>query len=433
MDLFKDNAKVNSGDIVVGFDLTDNYAQISYGFLDGDSVETISTVSGGSSYLIPTALFKRKEVNQWFSGKDAEKNKDTDGYYIDRLLEKVSVGMDIQVGEDSFSPAQLLALFMKRSLALVNTVAPVTRIASFMVAVPDLDTSMIDVLSEAVAALGLKTKNIFFQSHTESFYYYTIYQDTKLWDKNVLLLDFSGTHLKTYRMECNKNTTPIVAFIDSNYYLAFKTEGLKDLIINSVEAKNADANLCNLLEEICMGKDFSSIYFIGDNFRQEIFPETVKFMCRHSRVFEGNNLYSKGAAYSAKNKIVKTLLSESHIFLGNDKLKANVGLNALKNGEKAYLPLLDAGINWFEAKNECQVILDKGNKVSFVITPLTGKLPEVVDITLGDLPKRPVKTTRVNIEVSMLSEMRMQVIIKDLGFGELFPSSNIEWKEIISL
>lgn len=433
MDLFSDLRKPNSGEIFVGFDLTDTYSQVSYGLIEGDGVETISTIAGGSEYLIPTALFKRREVNQWFAGKEAKKNSGEDGYYIDRLLEKALLGEEVLVGEEAFRPSALIALFMKRSLALVNMVAPLNKIGSFMVTVDTLDEQMIKILSEAVMSLGLKTKNIYFQSHMESFYYYTIYQEPSLWERNVLLLDFSGEHLKSYRMECNKNTTPIVAFIDPNSFLGFKTANTKELIINSEEAKFKDKDLCHIINELTQDHIFSSIYFIGDNFRQEIFEDSVKFMCRKGRVFEGNNLYSKGAAFAAKNKIVKTILSESHVFLGNDKLKSNVGLNVMKQGNPYYMALLDAGINWFEAKKECDVIIDRGNKITFVITPLTGKNPEVVDITLSDLPKRPVKTTRVHLSISMLSELKMQVVIKDLGFGDLFPASKTEWKEVINL
>ena len=121
------------------------------------------------------------------------------------------------------------------------------------------------------------------------------------------------------------------------------------------------------------------------------------------------------------------------MFLGNDKLKSNVGINVLKRGENAYMPLLDGGINWFDAHKECDIILNQGNKLTLIVTPLTGKNPEMVDITLGDLPKRPPKTTRLNVKVRMQSENRMQVTIKDLGFGELFPAANIEWNEVISV
>ncbi len=433
MDFFADGRKLNKGELAVGFDLTDTYSQISYGYVDGDGVETVSTIAGASNYLIPTALFKRREVNQWFAGREAVKNAEDDGFFVDRLLEKAEAGADISVGDETFRPSALIALFMKRSLALVNMIAPLNKIASFVVTVTDLNSRMVEVLSEAVASLGLKTGNVFFQSHTESFYYYTIYQAEELWKRDVLLLDFSGDYLTSYRMECNQNTTPIVAFIDPNSYHSFKTDGLKDMIINSEEAKIADQNLLSLLEDIAGERMFSSVYFIGEGFRQELFRDSIRFMCRKGRVFEGNNLYSKGAAFSAKNKIVKTLLSESHVFLGNDKLKSNIGINVLKKGMPSYLAILDAGVNWFEAKGSCEVILDRGNTVSFVITPLTGKNPEVVEMALDDLPKRPVKTSRVHIDVTMISEMKMQITVKDLGFGELFPACDIEWKEVIDL
>ena len=433
MDLFGNLGKPNTDEFAVGFDLTDAYSQVSFCRMDDDKADTMSVVPGGASYLIPTALFKRREVNQWFAGVDALKNRDTDGYYVDRLLEKALAGEEIQVGEESFRPSALIALFMKRTLSLLSMNVPLNRIASLMITVSSLDDKMVEVLTEVVGSLGLKTSNVFFQTHMESFYYYTIYQPTELWNRNVLLLDFSEEHLKSLRMECNNNTTPIVAFIDPGSYLSFKTGDIQNLIINSDEARYADHELMRLLDEICEGRMFSSIYFIGDNFRQEIFGETVRAMCKRGRVFEGNNLFSKGAAFSAKDKLHKTLLSESHVFLGNDKLKANVGLNILNRGEPGYLALLDAGVNWFEATGSCEVILDKGNKISFVITPLTGKNPEIVDITLSDLPKRPPRTSRLKVDVSMLSEMRMQVTVKDLGFGELFKASNIEWKEVINL
>lgn len=428
--------KLNIGkELAVGFDLTDTYSQVSCGFMDSDTVETLSVVAGSSSYRIPTVLFKRKEVNQWFAGKEAVKNKESEmeGFFVEGLLKKAMTQDEIWVGEESFRPSALIALFMKRTLALVSMVAPLNKIVSFTVTVDNLDSKMIEILTEAVASLGLKTENIFFQSHMESFYYYTIYQPIELWKHDVLLLDFSGEHLKSYRMECNKNTTPVVAFIDSDSYQDFETLGIEETAPESEEADRLDKRLLEIVEEKTYSRIFSSVYFIGEGFKQYIFKDSVKLMCRKGRVFEGNNLYSKGAAFSSKNRLAKTILSESHVFLGNDKLKSNVGINVLNRGENAYMPLLDAGINWYEAKAECDVILDKGNKLSFVITPLTGKEPQVAEITLGDLPKRPPKTSRLHVEILMLSESKMKVKATDRGFGELFPASNIVWEEVIDL
>lgn len=60
----------NGGKLIVGYDLDDEYSQISYCMADGD-VETLSSVAGTENYNIPTVLCKREGVNQWFCGREA--------------------------------------------------------------------------------------------------------------------------------------------------------------------------------------------------------------------------------------------------------------------------------------------------------------------------------------------------------------------------
>ncbi len=421
------------GEYVIGFDLTDTYSQISFGSTESEEVNSFSMIAGGDDYLIPTILYKRREVSQWYVGKEALNKPQADGFIVDKLVTKALETDEIVIGEETYRVSAIIALFMKRLLSMVNYYAPLNKVASVMITVDALNDRIIKTLTEAVKSLGLKTENIYFQNHMESFYFYTIYQPRELWNREVLLVDFTSDVVKTYRMECNNRTTPIVAFIDPEVYSNIYTIGLQEMLPDTRDAKHLDEELLLKLNDTMHGRVFSSVYFVGTSFRQDIFKESVKYLCQKGRVFEGNNLYAKGACYGAKNKIVKTILSESHVFLGNDKLKSNVGINVLNRGEKAYLPLLDAGVNWFEAKKECDLYLNLGNKLSFVVTPLTGKNPEVVDITLFDLPKRPQKATRIHVNIEMIAESKMQVKIKDLGFGELFPASDIEWNEVINL
>ncbi|MBR5897218.1 MAG: hypothetical protein IKZ39_06330, partial [Lachnospiraceae bacterium] len=60
MDLFGNLGKPNTDEFAVGFDLTDAYSQVSFCRMDDDKADTMSVVPGGASYLIPTALFKRR-------------------------------------------------------------------------------------------------------------------------------------------------------------------------------------------------------------------------------------------------------------------------------------------------------------------------------------------------------------------------------------
>lgn len=424
--------KPNNAELAIGFDLTDTFSEVSFSVVDSEEVSTLSMVAGGTSYLIPTVLFKRSEVNQWFVGKDAIRFKDTDGFFVDHIVKRINEE-EIMVGMESFKPSALIALFMRRALSMVSTFMPGKDIVSLMVTVSDLDTRTVEVLEEAVASLGLKNAKVYFQGHSESFYHYNIYQEEELWRHDVLLLDFSNEEMRSFRMECNSHTTPVVAFIDSNIFSEYSTESMKNLVPETLAAKGMDEALAKTLDALLEGHVFSSIYLIGDAFKQEVFPETIRHLCKKGRVFQGNNLYAKGACYAAKSHVVTSVVGENHVFLGNNKLKANVGLNVSKRGENAYLPLLDAGINWFDASKECEVYLNQGNKISFVVTPLTGKDPKVVDITLQELQKRPPKTTRVHLSLKMISENKLEVKAKDLGFGELFPTSDTEWNEVIQL
>lgn len=412
-------------DYAVGFDITDSFSQISIGPVYADAVDTIPTNPGGSGFLVPTALFKRSEVNQWYAGREAVKNRDEEGCFVDQLITKARSFDDVEVGTEKFRPSALLALYLKRTLSLVNTVTPLTNLHSLMITVDVLDNTLIQNLSEAVASLNLKTSNIFFQGHMESFYHYMLYQPKELWMRDVLLIDGTGEYVRSFRLECNPNTTPVVAFIDAKERTTIPMSHIEDLQYR--------APFMEFLESLCDGHMISSVFLIGDVFKGEWCKEAMQFLCKKGRVFQGNNLFSKGAVCGAKSRISPTAISQGHVFLGSDKLKSNVGMNVTKRGENVYLPLLDGGVNWYESQRECEVYINQGNKVSFVITPLTGKNPEVTDITLNDLPKRPPKTTRLHIKVKMTSPTRMEVTIKDLGFGELFPASLLEWTEVIGV
>ena len=59
--------------VIIGIDLNDRYAMISYYQLNMKEPETVSPIAGSEVYQIPTLLAKRKYVGQWFYGDDAKK------------------------------------------------------------------------------------------------------------------------------------------------------------------------------------------------------------------------------------------------------------------------------------------------------------------------------------------------------------------------
>ena len=401
--------------IIIGYDLGDENSQISFCRMDGGEPETASVVTGEEQYDFPTVLGKRKEVNQWVYGKEARRLEEAGkGILVENLLTLARDGEEIEVGGEKFDAIALLALFMKRSLALIGVSSMPDAIDTLMITVDTLDHRTIEVLTQAVSIMQLKVEHVLFQSYVESFYHYMIHQPAELWQAQVLLCDYENEQLSVYRMECNRRTTPMVAFVEDKKYSQMPED---------------DERFLEILKEYCGERLFSSVYLIGRGFEGEWYQNSLRYLCRGRRVFRGNNLYSKGACYGARAKRMPEKEISQYVFLGNDKLKANIGMKVLRRGQDSYFALLDAGTSWFEAEKQCEFILESGNSFSIIVTPLTGKDSKAVEMVLHNLPKRRDRATKIQMSISMKSEKEVSVVLQDMGFGEIYPATQREWQE----
>ncbi len=430
----KEKGKLHTGSVLVGYDLGERYSQISYCIYGQEDVETVATVVGTRQYNIPTMLCKREGVNQWFYGKDAVKNADEEGMIpVEGLLSLSKKGEPVELDGESYDPVALLTLFLKRSLALMSFIATADKIDAIMFTLDEPDDRMVEVLSQVSANLGLKTKRVFFQSHTESFYYFMLHQPPELWSYQVVACEHDGRRLKTYRMECNRRTTPIVVLIEEQTYetLVIPAETEEEQIRKDA-GRVADERFLGILKDMCEGRIVSSAYLLGDGFRSEWNKESLKFLCHNRRVFQGNNLFSRGACYGLQEKLAPSEVGTKHVFLGRDKLKSNIGMNVLRQGRESYYALLDAGENWYEAVRECEFLLGEDKELAFVITPLTGKNVETKVMRLTDTGGG-APFTRYRLHMAMSAPETVRVSVTDLGFGDLFPSGGQVWEESFAL
>lgn len=427
--------KMNSDKVLIGYDLGRRFSQISYLSRGSDAPETLSVVAGSESYNIPAVLCKRKSVNQWFYGKEACRYaEENEGTLVENLVDMAKDGEKVLIEGEEFDPVALLTLFIKRSLSVLSAVSGVEKIGGIMFTCGELDRRMVEVLSQAVAGMGLKTKNICFQGHVESVYYYLLHQPQELWNQQAVVCKYQEDGMKIYRMECNKRTAPVVAFIDEELYPFRSPESIPEEESLREEAwRDMDRRFLGMMEEVCGGRLISSVYLIGEGFSEDWLKDSLRYLCKNRRVFQGNNLFSKGACYSMKEKQEASEIGKNHVFLGNEKLKSNIGMKVLRRGMDSYFALLDAGVNWFEAGKEFEFFLETGNSFTVLVTPLNGRDVKAVEIVLEGLPYRPEGTTRLRLGVDMISESRVQFRIEDKGFGEIFPASHLKWKEIIEV
>ena len=404
--------------VIVGYDLGNKYAQIScYVTGSEEEIRTLASVAGSSVYTIPLALSKRQGVNQWFYGSEAIRYAgEEEGILVENLLKLARDGEPVQIDGAPIDPVALLTLFLKRSLGLLSQVTNTERIGALMITCEELDHRMLEVLTAATEGLHLKTDQICFQSHVESFYYYNLYQPEELWRHKTILCEYGDASIRTYCMECNRHTTPVVAYMEEREF--------------PFPVPESDEKMQEIAKKLCENQMISSVYLIGEAFSRDWMKESLRYLCKGRRVFQGNNLFSKGACYGMMERLTPGENGKNHVFLGKDKLKSNIGMKVLRQGEESYQALLDAGINWYEAKNTMEFYLLEGRAVEILITSLTGKGNRIARIVPEELQEGII---RLRISVEMRDDTHLKVELEDLGFGTFRAATHHIWKEEIEL
>lgn len=417
---------------VVGVDVNDSYLQISYSTTNEEEVTTISSVAGAEIYNIPTVLCKRGGVNQWYYGKEAlYYARDEENILVENLLAIARDGEPILIEGTEYDPVAVLALFFKRSLAVLTQVIALEKVDAFLFTCEKLDYRMMEIFDEIIDKLGLKKERVFYQSHTESFYYFMLNQEYELWQQKTLLFDYHEDKISIYQMECNRHTRPIVAYISEDAISFPEYEPLpEDPILLENKYKKLDEMFLEISQKMLHNTTASSVYLIGEGFRQGWMKESLRFLCAGRRVFQGENLYSKGACYCAKEKVAVSEISKEYVFLGNNKLTSNIGMKAFDRGQETYVALLDAGENWFEAEKTLDLYLQDGKSLEFQIVSLIGRGSANVKVTLDELTG---DVSRIRMYLHMKDENTLVVEIKDMGFGYKKAPGEKIWKEEISL
>lgn len=410
--------------IVIGLDLSDEFSQVSFLNMSQNEPETLSLVLGEEQICIPTVLAKTVGENVWTYGMEAIENRDR-AILVDNLIQKARSGNAVGIDGRDYDPVDLLTLYIKKCLSLLNTTAPLEKVSVIMITVEEADSRMIEILNKAVETLRIKPEKVFFQNHAESAYQYVIHQARELWNHDVLVLHLTPNGLSARSYKKNIRTKPVVVLMEEQKFHSFNVDDIQDA--PEGRKKRKDQELYQILYGIMEGKMYSAVYMLGDGFEGDWCNEALKYLCRNRRVFRGNNLFSKGACYSAKEKLEPTELSSRYVFLGQDKVKSNIGMRVYREGEEVYLALLDAGRNWYDTYKEMDFILDREDSITLTITPLNGKNAHNAQIYLTGLPVRPARATRIHLELRMMSEKRLFIKITDLGFGEFYPASGLDW------
>lgn len=412
---------INGEKMIIGYDLSYRYAQISYCRIGADTPQTYAPADKARQFNIPLCLFKRNSVNQWFLGREALAAKEQEeGHFLDNLFMQALQQEEVALGEESYEWIALLALFIKRSLYLPGKECRPEKVSGIMFTLPVLTEKTVELMQQLIVLLNLPECKIAFQGREESIYYYITRQPKELWRENVLIYDSNGENIIGYRFKRNQNTRPVVAFVEE-----------KEIGRLYGDDEQKDGQFLQMVQESAKAAD-ACAFLLGEGFHGEWSQDSLRLLCHNRRVFKGNDLYSKGACFGMQEKMAGKKQAEM-IFLSKDKLRTNVGMQVMRSSQESYLAVLDGGENWYDCSKEWDVILTQGNELVFTLTPLDGRNIRNVEVVLDELPKRRDKMTRLRLRATMKSSTMMEVEITDMGFGDFAPASGMRFMQQIDL
>lgn len=408
----------------VGIDLDDENAIISFFQQNMKEPETVSTVAGSEVFQIPLWLTKKKGIGQWFIGEEARRLASEQGELgadryqgTVRFLSKAIKGERIFVEGEEYPASDLLALYLRKLMLLAGSLGKPAVPDRLVITLDQLSRESSSLFSELAPKLGLEPEQIMLIDRKESFYYFACHQTEELMLHDVYLFDYRGEEISCCRLERNLRTKP---------QLITMTEEMRHM-----DGGHADEAFLQILTECFRGHVVSAAYLIGDGFEGGWMKQSVSFLCRGRRAFIGKNLYSKGACYAAAVRAHPE--TWSYVYMGENEMKVNVCLKVLRRGEQEFFTLIRAGDNWYEAVGECEVILAGTPEISFWLQLPNSREAKIEKLTLADLPERPERATRLRIYAKPQSDHEVWVQIRDLGFGELFCSSDKTWTYVLSL
>ncbi len=426
---------VKKNGVAVGFDLGNDYSQISFCRANQSMPDTMSLVMGEEQYNIPTLLCRRSnadEASAWCIGKEAQKlSSQGEGQAVGNLLELAQSGGSVELNGKAYSAADLLAIYMRKAFALLSAYVSLDDVCGVAFTLSEMDSDIMESVRAAAEKIGIGGAELYFLSREDCFFQYILHQPEEMWIHEVLLYDYRSDGVMSYTLRMNRQTTPAACFIESELFeemkLPFDAEKSDEMY------KRLDTEFLGIAKKQCDEHNITSVFLLGDSFSREWCKESLRFLCKGRRVFQGNNLFGKGACYGARERIYPSTLSTSYIYLAEDKLVANVGMVCDRGQDEVYFPILDAGTSWYDAKREFDVILAKNNTLTLNIEPVDGGKPRIAKISLEGLNVRGNRTNRVGLKFYMETPDAVQIEITDKGFGEFYASTGKAWRESIPI
>lgn len=414
--------------LLVGFDLSDDYSQISCICKNATEPESVCITPDQSKFLIPTAVCVREMTKEWVIGEEAERCRDRmAGIYVDKLLSKLEAQEKTEIYGSVFSPDVLLEKFFRKVLGILRQRYQNNSIRQLVITVKECKPQTEELLYAVMLALGIDRDRVKIISHTTAFMYYIVSQPRDVWVNDVALFDYGEGGLRYCQLTFGRKGTPVAVIAESI--------DLSDDISFQMYSELSAERLAHAFESIANltlhKKIITSLFVTGRCFEGDWATDVLRGLCMGRRVFLGQNLYTKGACYAAR-AMVQNRLTE-YCFLPEECIKASVSLRVYHDAQAYQLELASVGDKWKTAGTSCTIIMDQCNELEFTVCDAARRDTVLEIMTLDGPVRKERRSTRLQLTFRFISRDMAVVTLKDIGFGEFYKTNYRIWEQILKI
>lgn len=419
--------------LYLGLDLGPEYTQLSYYNVDTREPESVYHKEAKDTYMLPNIMFysaynKKSDDGQseayrfidlagWCAGAKASACRfEENGTVVDQVYERTLRNENIEVAERNYKAGDLLVKMMILHIRQFTEQFESFVIKKLTVTVADTDPRIIAAVRGLKSALRLTNDQFNIVSHLDSGLCYIFAQPEPLRNNSVGLFDFGRSGLDFYRIDMTRKYPLIVTVEHVNFHdrMNMKRFGKYH--------EDMDEAFADIVKE-CMSQVFiSSVFLTGIGFADNWMKQSAAVLCQGRRVFVGQNIYTKGACYRSLGGVYTEALSR--YFIDTEQtVKTNIGIN-LMDEKKTFWPIAYGGLEWFNTRGSIEVFLDNTRRIQIVYQDILTEEEWRETVEIYGLPARPKKTTKLSIAVEYYGADKGAIVIRDLGFGSLYPTTN---------
>jgi len=413
---------MEEGTLIVGLDLGNEVSEICC--YDNEIFEPVCL----TEKAIPTVAGV-KESGEWVFGEEAMSTWQAGRCtLLKNVIDKIAKGNPISVYGKEVRPVFLLALIFRKMLSLVHGYDQEETILKLVVTVEMPTKELTDNIYTALESLGIKKDRAVVVDYKQSYMYYVLSQKREIWVNDVGMFYFGNKGLKYSQFTIDRRKTPNIVGITERDY-----SGIINMDMFGKDMDRLVYEFENVAQNAIHKQIISTLYMIGNGFENGWADESMRKLCYGRRVFKGDKLYVKGACYGARYYAGKSNI-EPFVYIDENMTTAHISARVYVGAGCQEIIVSKAGSVWYDVDSSFDIIPCEETELVMGITDIITKTSSKHIIALEDIcTRRPDRMSRINVRVRMQAVDKMIVTIKDLGFGEIYPSTNRIYERVIDL